>query len=225
MEKAALWILYDGTGGSGWTSSGGWHVGHNFGLWHGVTTDGSGNVTGIDLSDNNLSGAISTSLSALDSLTTLDLSDNASLGGTFPVEFKNNDDITSVDIRCTAITVPTADTAFNTWKTDLGSEFKTGCTVGGSNQGSSPPVSPSSSPPDESPVEGGGSGQEAGEPEDVRSPDPAVDSGDIEAGGGCALVSGTGEERSGAAASGLLLAAFVLLPAFTGRYGRKAEGR
>ena len=222
LEKAALWILYDGTGGSGWTSSSGWPVGHDFGLWHGVTTDGSGNVTGIDLSDNNLSGAISTSLSALDSLTTLDLSDNASLGGTFPVEFKNNTGMTSVDIRCTAITVPTADTAFTMWKTNLGSEFKTGCTVGGSSQGSSPPVSP---PPGESPVEGSGSGQEAGEPEDVRSPDPAVDSGDIEAGGGCALVSGGDGERSGAAASGLLLAAFVLLPAFTGRHGRRAEER
>ena len=140
--------------------------------------------------------------------------------------------LATVNICSTGMTVP-SDQSFTTWKDGIiftDGTCSPACPQPVSQQGSSPPVSPSSPPPDESPVEGVGSEQGAGEPEDIRSPDPdpefpADDPGNIEAGGGCALVSGAGEERPGAAASGLLLAASALLVVFTGRHGRKTEGR
>ncbi len=235
LEKAALWILYDSAGGSGWTSSNGWFYGNNFGLWHGITTDSSGNVTGIDLSENNLTGKINGGIAVLDSLEGLDLSCNSSLSGELPLGLKDISTLATVNICSTGMTVP-SDQSFTTWKNGADVTFTDGTCSGAQacqvpvSQGSSPPVSPSSTPPpDESPVEGGGSGQGEGETEDARNPVPAPelpadDPGNIEAGGGCALVSGAGEERPGAA-SGLILAAFALLAVFPGRYGRKAEGR
>ena len=227
LEKAALWILYDSTGGSGWTNSSGWPVGSNFSQGYGITTDSSGNVTGIDLSENNLTGKINGGIAVLDSLEGLDLSCNSSLSGELPLGLKYISTLATVNICSTGMTVP-SDQSFTTWKdgitfTDGTCSGAQACQAPVSNQGSSPPVS-------QSPDEGVGAGQGEGEPEDVQSPVPdpelpAADPGNIEAGGGCALVSGTGEERPGAAASGLLLAAFVLLPAFTGRHGRRAEGR
>ena len=221
IEKAALVMLYYDTGGDGWNSNSGWLYGHNFGAWNGVTADGSGNVTGLDLSGNSLRGNIGSGLTGLKSLATLDLSDNASLSGTFPVMLKNSS-ITSVDIRCTGITVPTNDADFTTWKNGLGSSFQSGCVGGGGSQGSSPPVS---QPLTESPVEEG-EGQGEGEQESIQSldpvpaspapdaggsdPAPASDPGGIEAQGGCALVSGAGEEHPGTAVLGLFLAASVL---------------
>ena len=227
LEKAALWILYDSAGGSGWTNSSGWPVGSNFSQGYGITTDSSGNVTGIDLSENNLSGKINGGIAVLDSLEGLDLSCNSSLSGELPLGLKDIEPLATVNICSTGITVP-GDQSFTTWKdgiifTEGACSGAQACQAPVSNQGSSPPVS-------QSPDEGVGAGQGEGEPEDVQSPVPdpelpAADPGNIEAGGGCALVSGTGEERPGAAASGLLLAAFVLLPAFTGRHGRRAEER
>ena len=224
-EKAALVMVYFDTGGDGWSTNSGWLYRYNFGAWHGVTTDGSNNVTGLDLSDNNLRGDIGSGLPGLASLATLDLSDNAGLRGTFPVRLKNNTNITSVDIRCTGITVPTNDADFTTWKNGLGSSFQSGCAGGGGSQGSSPPP-----PPTESPDEKDGLGQGGGGAEGIQSPDPdpaspaspAIDPGNIEAAGGCALVSGAGGERPAAAALGLFLAASVLLA--VSRVGRRENG-
>ena len=220
-EKAALVMLFFDTGGEGWSSNSGWGYKYDFGSWHGVTVDGSGNVTGLDLSGNSLRGDIGSGLPGLASLVTLDLSDNAGLRGTFPVMLKNNTNITSVDIRCTGITVPTNDADFTTWKNGLGSSFQSGCAGGGGSQSSSPPpVTQTSQPPVE---EGEGEGE--GEQESIQSPDsdpdPASDPGGIEAGGGCALVSGAGGERPAAAALGLVLAASVLLA--VSRVGRRAH--
>ena len=54
-----------------------WH------LWEGVTTNGSGSVTALDLPGNNLSGTLPAALGTLTNLTTLDLSGNR-LSGTIP---------------------------------------------------------------------------------------------------------------------------------------------
>ena len=89
---------------------------------------------------------------------------------------------------------------------------------------SSPPVSPASSPPPPPPAEeGSGSGGGEGEGEDAENvPDLPVPSGEEETGaGGCALVSGVVGPPSGSA-SGLLLAASVLLAvSFGNRPGRE----
>ena len=228
LEKAALWILYDSTGGPGWTSSRGWPVGSNFGSWHGITTDSSGNVTGIELSENNLTGKINGGIAVLDSLEGLDLSCNSSLSGELPLGLKDIETLATVNICSTGMTVP-SDQSFTTWKGGI--IFTEGACSGA--QACQAPVSQQSSPPpvSQSPDEGGGSGQGENETEDVRNPVPAPelpadDPGNIEAGGGCALVSGTGEERPGATVSGLLLAAFALLAVFraadVGKTGRCA---
>ena len=84
---------------------------------------------------------------------------------------------------------------------------------------SSPPVSPASSPPPPPPAEeGSGSGGGEGEGEDAENvPDLPVPSGEEETGaGGCALVSGVVGPPSGSA-SGLLLAASVLLAVSFGK--------
>ncbi len=57
VEKRSLEAIYYGTNGKNWTSNAGWineAVGHC--QWYGITCNGDGYVTGIDLRDNNLSG-------------------------------------------------------------------------------------------------------------------------------------------------------------------------
>eukprot|EP00984_Skeletonema_dohrnii_P014355 scaffold6017_cov77-Skeletonema_dohrnii-CCMP3373.AAC.2 len=57
LERPSLEAIYNETNGRSWTNSAGWmneSVDHC--QWHGITCDGDGFVTGIDLRDNNLSG-------------------------------------------------------------------------------------------------------------------------------------------------------------------------
>ena len=111
VDRAALLALYDTNGGSGWTSKANWVSRVDLGDWHGVTTEdewapGPGygeRVTGLDLSGNGLTGEISNSLEALDSLTTLNLSNNSSLSGTLPSTLSG---LTSLNTCGTSVTVP-----------------------------------------------------------------------------------------------------------------------
>ena len=72
-DRAALVPLYNATGGANWTNSSGWLTDAPIGQWHGVTTDSSGRVTGIEIQDNGLSGEIPAALGNLSRLTMLDL--------------------------------------------------------------------------------------------------------------------------------------------------------
>ena len=222
IDWAALWTLHYKNGGSGWTNRSSWISPVNpLGQWHGVTTDGSGQVTGLNLRYNNLRGGISSSIAALGKLATLDLSCNSSLSGELPLALKDIDTLTSVNICSTGMTV-TSDQSFTTWKNGI--TFTDGtCTCPQSvSQQSLPPVSQVSQPPDEK----DGLGQGGGGAEDIQSPDPAsptIDPGDIEAGGGCALVSGAVGERPAAAVLGLFLAASALLAVSC--VGRRGRGR
>ena len=76
-DQAALMALYNSLGGASWTTKTNWgDTGVAIGTWHGVTADGSGRVTDLDLPGNNLRGTLPAALGSLTSLTTLDLSEN-----------------------------------------------------------------------------------------------------------------------------------------------------
>ncbi len=74
-ERAALVALYNATGGANWTRSANWLSDEPIATWYGVLTDDSGNVAGLDLEHNGLSGPLP-DLSALTSLKTLRLGYN-----------------------------------------------------------------------------------------------------------------------------------------------------
>ena len=57
-DREALVALYNATGSPGWYRSKNWLSDAPIGEWHGVTTDGSGRVTHLDLEGNQLSGEI-----------------------------------------------------------------------------------------------------------------------------------------------------------------------
>ena len=57
-DRAALEALYVVTGGRGWTDDTNWRTSAPLGEWFGVTTDGAGRVTWLDLSGNGLTGPV-----------------------------------------------------------------------------------------------------------------------------------------------------------------------
>ena len=74
-ERAALVALYQATSGANWTNSDNWLSNQPLSSWRGVTTDGSGHVTGLRLFDNGLNGPLP-DLSGLTKLTSLSLNGN-----------------------------------------------------------------------------------------------------------------------------------------------------
>ena len=84
-DRAALEALYDATGGASWTSSTSWKTSAPLGDWYGVTTDASGRVTELRLSENGLAGPIPPKLGSLTYLERLDLRSNT-LTGPIPSE-------------------------------------------------------------------------------------------------------------------------------------------
>ena len=87
-DRADLVALYNATGGANWTNNDGWLTNTPIGQWHGVTTDGNGRVTSLDLNDNQLSGTIPTQLGNLANLEELLLTRNQ-LTGTIPTWLGN----------------------------------------------------------------------------------------------------------------------------------------
>ena len=83
LDKEPLIAFYDATDGANWTDNTNWLSEEPAGTWHGVTTDSNGNVTGLSLASNALSGTIPTELLDLAELETLHLSGN-SLSGCVP---------------------------------------------------------------------------------------------------------------------------------------------
>ncbi|KAG9395293.1 Leucine rich repeat [Carpediemonas membranifera] len=77
-------VFYPSLNGDQWSDDSLWGVGGTPCAWHGVTCSG-GHVIAIELSDNNLSGAIPPQIACLEYLKTLDLSHN-SIGGIIPPE-------------------------------------------------------------------------------------------------------------------------------------------
>lgn len=86
QDWPALMSLYWCCNGSRWEHADvGWGSGRPLGEWEGVTADGEGRVTALDLSGNRVNGSIPPELADLDKLEYLDLSNNR-LTGEIPTE-------------------------------------------------------------------------------------------------------------------------------------------
>ena len=84
-DRVVLDALYRATGGRNWSHQRDWLSGEPIGDWYGVTTDGIGRVTALDLYQNHLTGTIPPELAGLPSLKQLHLSGNG-LSGEIPGE-------------------------------------------------------------------------------------------------------------------------------------------
>ena len=84
-DREVLEVLYDGTGGPGWTNRRNWTTSAPLDQWYGVTTNADGRVVSVELGDNGLAGPIPASLGHLASLKSLWLSGN-DLTGPIPAE-------------------------------------------------------------------------------------------------------------------------------------------
>lgn len=86
--RAHLGKFYEATGGSGsaWTNDTNWGTDKPVNEWYGVETDADGNVTGLRLSNNGLSGVLPPEIKRLAHLETLALDSNGGLGGPIPRE-------------------------------------------------------------------------------------------------------------------------------------------
>ena len=92
-DRAALLTLYNATGGPNWANNQNWASDEPLDQWYGVTTDGAGRVTELDLDGNHLSGEIPRELGDLSNLTRLFLDDNR-LTGPIPPELGNLSNLT-----------------------------------------------------------------------------------------------------------------------------------
>ena len=96
-DRAALVALYNATGGENWTRKTNWSSSVPVGEWSGVTTDGDGRVTRLNLNNRNLTGSIPPELGTMAHLTGLDLSLN-NLTGSIPPELGALTNLSSLDL-------------------------------------------------------------------------------------------------------------------------------
>ena len=112
-EALVLTELYHAMDGDGWTRRGGWLSDQPVGQWEGVDTDGAGRVTSIDLADNGVGGALPPELVNLVGVTTLDVSGNPALAGSFPPGFTELE-FEVLDFSDTGLCAP-LDHGFQSW--------------------------------------------------------------------------------------------------------------
>ena len=87
-DRTALVALYNATGGPNWTSNDNWLTDQPLSRWSGVTTDGEGRVSTLNLGSRELTGSIPSELGRLSSLERLLLGSNQ-LTGSIPPELGN----------------------------------------------------------------------------------------------------------------------------------------
>ena len=79
-DREALIAFYNATGGANWTEHTNWLTNAPVGQWYGVTTDGNGRVTELNLTSNQLKGEIPPELANLTNLKVLALGGNELTG-------------------------------------------------------------------------------------------------------------------------------------------------
>ena len=94
-DRAALEALYNATNGGSWADDTNWRSDAPLSSWYGVTTNGDGRVTRLELDDNGLRGTLPAALGDLSELERLNLEDNA-LRGTLPSALANLTNLTSL---------------------------------------------------------------------------------------------------------------------------------
>ena len=104
-DREVIEILFDATGGADWVNASNWLTGGPLSEWHGVTTDSNGQVTGLNLYRNNLSGEIPPEISDLDQLRNLDLASNQ-LTGPIPPRLGNLSNLSTLAISYNQLTGP-----------------------------------------------------------------------------------------------------------------------
>ena len=92
-DREVLRDFYNATGGQDWTDNTNWLSNLPLHEWHGVTTNGQGQVTHLSLRDNNLSGSLPAELGKLVHLEILSL-DRNSISGSLPAELGNLSNLT-----------------------------------------------------------------------------------------------------------------------------------
>ena len=105
IDRSALEVLYDATGGPTWTERDKWKSSAPLGEWYGVTTDAAGRVTGLELQQNALSGAIPSTLGNLTHLEDLNLTGNA-LSGAIPSTLGNLTHLKHLSLTGNALSGP-----------------------------------------------------------------------------------------------------------------------
>ena len=109
-DREALVALFESTGGDTWFNIRGWNTDAPLSQWHGISTDSTGRVTGIDLSGpfgNGLMGSVPEDIGQLSELIRLDLSGN-DLSGSLPHGISDLTNLAALRISRTGLCVPRA---------------------------------------------------------------------------------------------------------------------
>ncbi len=122
----ALFALFNETNGRRWNNRTNWNSAAPFGDWHGVTTNEAGQITELNLSDNDLVGVIPEELAKLTYLERMDLSANEGLRGRLPTGLTELD-LAHLSLEGTQACAPT-DSSFQQWLTEIPNYAVTNCT-------------------------------------------------------------------------------------------------
>ena len=125
LERSALIALYNAADGGNWSGRRNWLTAAPVSDWQGVATNDQGQVTDLDLEDNNLKGTLPSRLGELRSLSVLDLSNNPGLTGTLPASLAGLG-LTVLRLGGTGLCAP-PDPAYQAWLATVGQIRVDGC--------------------------------------------------------------------------------------------------
>ncbi len=123
-DVGVLNLLYETSGGPGWTNSSRWLETTALDEWYGVTTDALGRVVTLDLTRNGLAGQLPANLSELAHMTELRIAQNTDLSGRLPLSL-NLLSLQTLHYSGTGLCAP-VDTSFRDWLSTIPSHEGTG---------------------------------------------------------------------------------------------------